>query len=317
MPCDPATYAPHSNYGVVDMVAQGETVPVVSGSGGLTYKNGTSFAAPQVASAAAILASLEPDLAPADLRDYLIGYGADGPAGHPSLDLGASMLQLLLDAGLADARTVDDDSDGGADPAVEVKNRVCGWSEYQVNGEGAFTYRPLAEEGEDVNITATLGSAPSSVMGETVPEEVSGFLYLALGRRGSDTLAVQCADCGLDFASRPISPDGPASVAFTAGLEPGSLSPDPDFGVVGEGIGGEIQITGCTVIDRSSGGVPRNVLLDIRMRGQMELGTTDEWATGETRMPGFSAHLVQIPTSVVVPDPSDPVVRTLEARCDE
>jgi len=109
----------------------------------------------------------------------------------------------------------------------------------------------------------------------------------------------------------------PTKAAVVVALCAAPLSPDPDFGVVGEGVGGEIQITGCTVVDRSVAGVPRNVLLDIRMRGQMELGTTDEWATEETRMSGFSAHLVQIPTSIVVPDPSDPLVRTLEARCEE
>lgn len=315
MPCDPRTYAPLSNFGFVDIAAQGERLPVVARAGGLTTKSGTSFAAPQVAGAAAVLASIQPELSGAELRDYLVGFGSEGPFGHPSLDLGASMLQLVLDAGLVPPDTLDLNGDGGADPASEVVARVCGWSEYQVSGEGAFSYGRLADEEEGVVITATLGSAPPSVDGRPVPGDVAGFLYLSLVRPGSDTLLLQCDGCGLGGAN--ISMDGPASVAFTTGLEPDSLSPDPVRGVVGEGISGEVQITACTILERAAGAAstPRTVLLSIRMQGQMEVGTTEEWRRAETRTPGFSASLIEIPTSVVVADPGDPLIESLEATC--
>ena len=98
--------ASFSNHGAdVDLVAPGvcifSTLPVdggsVGGSGGYGNLTGTSFAAPHVAGAAALLLSGRPGLTPGEVRDELVRRGTldwngqDDPDGHqePLVNVGA------------------------------------------------------------------------------------------------------------------------------------------------------------------------------------------------------------------------------------
>jgi serine protease AprX len=78
-----------------DFVALGENVEVVNAVGnGYQFKNGTSFSAPAVAGASALLLQLHPDWSPAALYDSLLAAaipaGADTLAGHGRIDAFAS-----------------------------------------------------------------------------------------------------------------------------------------------------------------------------------------------------------------------------------
>ncbi len=70
-----------SNYGPeIDLVAPGKDIPVLSTNGTILFVNGTSFAAPQVAGVAALLAAVQPGINNEQVRT-LLNAGADDMVG--------------------------------------------------------------------------------------------------------------------------------------------------------------------------------------------------------------------------------------------
>ena len=85
----------------LDLVAPGVEVPTTGMFNSYTTATGTSFAAPHVAGAAALLLSLQPQLTPEEIRDILNQSardlsieGYDAGTGWGCLDLHAALLML-------------------------------------------------------------------------------------------------------------------------------------------------------------------------------------------------------------------------------
>jgi hypothetical protein len=76
------TRASFSNYGpAIDLVAPGRDIYTVGKDGGLEYWYGTSFAAPQVAAVAAIVAGLDPTITQQKMEKLLCATAQDGVGG--------------------------------------------------------------------------------------------------------------------------------------------------------------------------------------------------------------------------------------------
>ncbi|MEZ5230255.1 MAG: S8 family serine peptidase [Acidimicrobiales bacterium] len=92
----PTTWA--SNGSWVEISAPGESVATLGTGGNYVLGKGTSFSAPQVAAAAALLRSIVPSATASDIRAALVGStrdingaGWDAHTGHGSLDIAAAV----------------------------------------------------------------------------------------------------------------------------------------------------------------------------------------------------------------------------------
>jgi len=78
-----------------DVVAPGSNVYVQTTTGSLTTNNGTSFAAPQVAGALALLLEAYPNLTAEQQRQILINSARDLGAAGPDVYFGAGRLDVI------------------------------------------------------------------------------------------------------------------------------------------------------------------------------------------------------------------------------
>tara|TARA_B100001750_G_scaffold220943_1_gene209058 strand:- start:1935 stop:3893 length:1959 start_codon:yes stop_codon:yes gene_type:complete len=302
MPCMPTERAPLSAQGPrVEIVAQGEAITVVGHTEGSAteVQSGTSFAAPQVSSVAAILRSIAPELTAAETRDYILGNALPGPSttGGRALSVAQPILQLLLDRGTPFAEEVDGDADGLADRPGIVVGRLCGGSTYSVEGFGDFVYETASLDLEANGYLVT-GHALESGFGMT------------LIRRGSDSFTAVCEDCAFDLGSFPLSEEGPGRVTW-------SMGPDTDPDAGGTVLTGTWSIDECTIVDRFASFLaaydgPQNVLVRSTLAGTLEVndGTMDEGIVvpfqGTFELPFIAEPLGE----------DHPLTRTLERRCE-
>ncbi len=146
--CDPAVRYPQSCTGPgVELAGPATTIPGFVGDnmvGPARYSlDGNSFAAPFVASVAAIVKSIDPNLTGAGLKAFLLDEAHTWPA---SVDVGGRRVALLRTAGSAlltrGAGGVGVDKimdafgppDGIPDPSGYAVNRMCGFIRYGISG---------------------------------------------------------------------------------------------------------------------------------------------------------------------------------------
>ncbi len=128
--CMPTTRAPLSSFGApIEIVAQGENMPLVGLEDGQSWttSSGTSYATPQVTALAAILASIDPELTAAELKQRILEGAPEGPSttSPRALDLARPVMQLLLDLAGTEP-LLDQDGDRVADRSGAVVGRLCG-----------------------------------------------------------------------------------------------------------------------------------------------------------------------------------------------
>ena len=161
----------------ISMVAPGENVLTTTPGASYRRISGTSFAAPHVAGAAALLLSVDRDMTAGELRVAIENGASDRGTPGWDVDFGSGMLDLLrtlqqpAGGGLA-LLTPRHDSGAGSDGPLEVSGTVIGvglesWSlEYGV-GETPSSWVPFAGGTEGV-LENSLGTLEISNVQDTV-----------------------------------------------------------------------------------------------------------------------------------------------------
>jgi subtilisin family serine protease len=131
-----------SNYGAtsVDLAAPGEGILVASNDGGYHVVDGTSFSAPMVAGAAALLASAHPGITPDDIRGRLVASATATPTmqgravSNGTLNANAALLALGTANGAGTEPTLVTPNPAAtvATPPVLTWKLPAGWSSARV-----------------------------------------------------------------------------------------------------------------------------------------------------------------------------------------
>jgi len=129
--------AAFSNFGnLVDMVAPGQGIRTVGIGGVYSDVNGTSFSAPIVSGAAALLLSLRPSLSPQDLQHYLLQSSLDLGAAGKDATFGVGRLQIdeALDLAVMGSSSSNYTSQRGLDFMIPRGPVKVGIADQQVRG---------------------------------------------------------------------------------------------------------------------------------------------------------------------------------------
>lgn len=307
-PCTPETrVATHTRGAGIDIVAQGQNVPVVGIDGGAELVTGTSFAAPQVAATAALLLSVDPSLGPVQAKALILDSALPGPADASGryLNLGRAVNQLLYDTRRDLEAVVDGDGDGVVDGAGLVAARICSASQYTIEGVGSFVY---TREEED-EVTA-LGS---------ITAEGTFMTFL---RDGSDSLVLGCDGCAFELTTFS---------AMGSFVSPPPTARMPLPGLVTGEVAAEWTILDCVIEDRYGAapipgaegwpeeGLPKNVRVTSTATGDFVGARLDGYdADGNPinteLMSGFEGHFSTLFVSGIETR-EDPTIETLETWC--
>ncbi len=239
--CDPNVRFPQSCTGPgVELAGPATTIPGFVGDnmvGPARYSlDGNSFAAPLVASVAAIVKSIDPDLTGAELKEFILDEDHTWPA---SADVGGRRVALLKTAGSAllghattgisvdkimDAYGPPDDI---PDPSGYAVNRMCGYVSYAITGSH--------------NDSATL-NAPEIVWG---PE---GYNYGIIGMGHQVVLTV---NNGSSTVAISTTAGFRLNEPYTGGIGIVVPSPEGDLTAGVDGSSGTFSLTECELTTRS------------------------------------------------------------------
>jgi hypothetical protein len=282
----------------IDLVAQAENVPSVHHKTGvpIVIESGNSIVAPQVASLAAILKSLDPGLTPRTLRDeYLKGQAQNGPEsqGGYLLNFMYPLGQLLLDRnqGGALCDVLDKGDDQLVDSTGMIVGRICGGLRYQVSNAGTFQYA-----GDEEIVTGVLQPSQWSLV---APADDA-------------MLFASCEDCEIGLTDFPIDSTAPDP----AGIATLDISISPDGADPGNGLAvdGQWTFLECRIAQRSPTNLPFVVVFGGVFEGTLEFA----WGTSEGIVyPGFSGSFSAPFTVMGFADMSHPTLEYLESHCED
>jgi len=293
--CEAQERYPLCNHGaVLDVAAPEEAIPVVSTSGSVRSATGTSFAAPQVTSLAAVLLSLDPS--PSQVCHYMTGLALPSLAGvgRARLTFTTSIMELLIaiDAPEPVMGWIDPAGLGNAGSAGLVLGRVCpAGIHFTVSEYGTYDHW----EPDDHVGAGTLGTPvtpPTFSLAATTEEEVG----LSFGTYTSDFMLGTYAI---------TSEEAPMSVQV------GFVAPDPEE--IGLGLGGSFTFDECRIEERDpfDGTTPWIVRASGEFEGILEVVHWDP--------PGIRTHEFEgyfsLPM-IVTAGEGDPVIEYLEYHCD-
>lgn len=197
---------------VMDIVAPGDDIFSTKPGGGYVVQDGTSFAAPHVTAAAAILRWAAPDRSAAEIRQALIGT-AEPLEGEP-FGSGSGLLNIPDALRLVD-RPSDEPPPTGDSLADRTQSAfVSGRTLYVVDGHAARPIWTLP-----VNQTAILEQVEDSVDVDWSADHTRGvatdrdtvFTWEGTGK----PVATQCPDCDIAYVDGTPSPTDDVIVTFT------------------------------------------------------------------------------------------------------
>jgi hypothetical protein len=281
---DPSRRAINAGSGEgVDMSAPGINISLLNDMGGAEFMSGTCFAAAQVTSAAALVKSVGgSDLRSREIKQCLLEASESvptGPGGGIQLNYANPLVDLLWKQynGHSWAQhAMDWDSDGLHDTPEQIEMKLCEEANMMVDEFGIF-YPELAT-----------GCAPG------VP-----FFMSTDGRNWSIDIAGYNAHA--DLAEFHFQTSEPHTFELNRSFPIGGVdSPlwlqviiimDPDYDCLSDtsasdgfyfnsiSISGNFTFTRCSVLERTSSGEPRYLLMDIHFDAIL-FGILDEWLGG-------------------------------------
>jgi hypothetical protein len=269
-----------SAYGaLVDISAPGEGIFVLEGDGTLRLvgpsENATSIAAPQVASAAALLKSVDRNLSNREVKSYLLEYvggeGFSGPVavsgeGGVLLNYARSLMDLLWDR-YQDrewAFIMDNDENGVADGPSLLAQNLCGDFNLKVEGVGEFDVVPTADcfGQEQVFFLYANGSSMAVTLGGYDEDNY---------RWGMFTITTEVPIPGLFEVDTPYDIGDSADEVFAVFSAVTDRDGDcrPELGQAGDifanasPVTGTFELTNCRVFERTADGEAKYLLVDI------------------------------------------------------
>lgn len=298
--CEPDRPAGFSNYGpAVDVAAPAEDVPVVFFGGsviGYGTASGTSFAAPMVASLAAILKSIRPSLTPAQIKHYIADYA------HPlygnrfgRLMFTNSICRLLIDMDVGDPirSWIDPMRVGDIDPSAVILSRICvAEATWTVEGYGTYFF----DTGGDDDGPETAGHIDDTT-----------FVF---GGGDTDTATIRFTAFHLSqfaLGTYAITPSGDTGTDTVSAHFFDYRSTEP-----GAGVTGSITFDACRIDERNpfDGITPWIVRMNGTFTGVLEIAHNDRDPTFHGFNGSFSLPLL------VLAGPEDPLIDFLENTCE-
>jgi len=301
--CSPRETSWNTNWGSgVDIGAPSELVPTVSLTETATgFRNitGTSYAAPQVTSLAAILKSLQPNLSPTRSKQYMIGMALPSTAslGGARLTFTTSLLQALIDMRLGEpiVTWIDPLELGSLGSTALVLSRICPPGiTYLVEGYGEYDQR----EPEDVlpiGIITSTSDPYAFTFGSTTAEG-----RLAMDTTGENEFALT------EYLYTEESVLGSAQLVFV----------DEDSSDVGVAISGVLTFASCRIDERDpfTGEDPWIVTVEGTFEGVVEINHAD----GSDPTPHEFEGYFTLPMTVVATEDEDgeELLDYLENSCE-
>jgi subtilisin family serine protease len=300
MACSPLERSWTSNYGPgVTIGAPGVAVPTVpkEGGPGVRFADGTSYAAPQVTSLAAILKSINPRLSADRLIDYILHetYPTTAELGASRLTFTFPIEHLLLDIGVGDpVRSWIDPLDlGNPGTTGLLLSRICpAGVTFHVEEYG--TFEASEQLSEDHLVFGVLNSNTFSVAGYTEDER---FSIVSGGTSYSLRLG--------EYLVMDDPPADAVTVIFAAN----------DGEDHGGGLSGTVILESCQIVERDpfNGVTPFVVNASGAFEGVVEmlhLGST------EITIHTFEGFFSNVPLGVGLVDVENPIVAQIEMICE-
>ena len=285
---DSATRASSAYGGLVDISAPGEGIFVLRGDANVRITGpseaSTSFAAPQVASAAALLKSVGTSLSTFEVKSYLIDYvGGEGFAGPVEvsgeggvlLNYARSLMDLLWDTYQDKdwAFMMDWNENGIADGPSLLAQNLCGDFNLKVESVGEFEVVPSAN---------CLGQEQVFLMwenGESMSVGLQGYDE-DNSRWGTFIIGTEVPIPALFEVDMPYDIGESADEVFAVFRATSDRNGDcaPDFGEPGDvsvnasPVTGTFELTNCRVFERTPDGKAKYLLVDIAINCVLDVG---------------------------------------------
>jgi len=279
---------------LIDIYAPSEGVNVVDRSGHTVPATGNSFAAPQVASLAAILKSINPGIGPQDIKFRYLIINRNTFQGNFSFF--PPILQVLVDTGIPDPLLdlIDQDRNHEFDSVGDVISRICGGLNIRVAGHGWFSY--------------TGDEAGGSIL--------PGKFGIAGGQKDQNedlvsSVGITCGNCTFDVNRREPYPIGGDTtiLADTAGL----VFQDGEHG--GVAISGELKLCKCRIVKRGPiDNRPFELLVEGRFSGIIQMSDTPKDIHKDNFEGSFRVPFIVGPVFGSI---DEFLVEALEKMCEE
>ncbi len=259
---------------LVDIAAPGDNVVVLMPDGTAMRDYGTSFAAPMVTSAAALLKAIEPSLSPDEIKGLLLDPSFHGettePDGGVQLDIAAPLIDLLWQKYQGSPWAeylLDNDDDDLHDIAEIVKATICEQTGLKLENYGSFTFEPDSACASGVEMIMEPDGSQWSLWMPNLFNESYDRLGVTLSSAGSDIFGVnETYSLSVHSVSVNVMSDHMTDDTDCTSVDP----EDGDFIYSGYSDSGCYSFTRCGVSQRNADGKPKYLTVDLFFEGTID-----------------------------------------------